>query len=63
MSQQWRHGKPGKITIRQLPHKPAAHPSDVLQAPVVNSADPQLSGSSPFAYAALQGEGKGYLAF
>jgi len=61
MSQPWRFSKPGKICIRQLPDKPAAVPFDVLQTPVVNSADPQLSSSAPCAHPALRWGREGLL--
>lgn len=35
-----RHDKPGKISIRQIPDRPAAVPFDILQTSAVNSTAP-----------------------
>lgn len=35
-----RHSKPGKISIRQIPDRPAAVPFDILQTSAVNSTAP-----------------------
>lgn len=56
MSQLWRY-----ISVRQLPDEPSTVPFNVLQTPVMNSADPWLLCPSPRAHPALKWGGEGLL--